>query len=105
MGNLGKVSVLVLNWNGRVHLESCLPALRAQEDPGFEWEVLVLDNGSFDDTVEWVQAHHSWVRLVSSDVNRGFCGGNNHLVELADDVGSSVVGALAVCSDVGSAVI
>ncbi len=86
-----KVSVLVLNWNGRQHLEACLPALRRQQDPGVEWDVWVLDNGSFDDSADWVKANHSWVRLVSSEVNRGFCGGNNHLVELAEDADAVIL--------------
>lgn len=80
MGRLRKISVAVLNWNGRKHLEACLPALREQEAPDFEWEVLVLDNGSYDDSVEWVRQHHPEVRLIESEVNLGFCAGNNRLV-------------------------
>lgn len=79
-----KVSVAVLSWNGRHHLEHCLPALRAQRDPGVEWEVLVLDNGSWDDTGEWVRERHPEVRLVRSEVNLGFCAGNNRLAREAD---------------------
>jgi GT2 family glycosyltransferase len=89
MSRLRKISVVVLSWNGRQHLEACLPALRAQKVPGFEWEVLVLDNGSYDDTVEWVGRHHPEVRLIESKVNLGFCAGNNRLVQEAD--GEAVV--------------
>lgn len=84
-----KVSVLVLSWNGRRHLEHCLPALRAQRDPGVPSEVLVLDNGSWDGTVDWVREHHPEVRLIESRVNLGFCGGNNRLVDAA--AGDAVV--------------
>lgn len=79
-----KVSVCILSWNGRRHLETCLPALRAQRDPGVPWEVLVLDNGSEDDTVQWIRREHPWVRLVESPVNTGFCRGNNLLVSEAE---------------------
>ncbi len=75
-----KVSVAVLSWNGRHHLEACLPALEAQHSPGCDVEVLVLDNGSADGTAEWVRRRHPRVRLVRSDVNLGFCAGNNRLV-------------------------
>ncbi len=83
MTALRKVSVAILTWNGRHHLETCLPALAAQHDPGVEWEVLVLDNGSTDGTVAWMREH--WgrdrrVRLLESPVNLGFCAGNNRLV-------------------------
>ena len=79
-----KVSVVVLSWNGRQHLEVCLPALRRQHPPGCEWEVLVLDNGSTDDTAFWVRQHHPEVRLISSPTNLGFCAGNNRLVNEAE---------------------
>ena len=78
-----KISVLILNWNGRKHLEACLPALRDQKHPGFDWEVLVLDNGSWDDSVEWIEENHPEVRLLKSPVNLGFCAGNNRLAEEA----------------------
>ncbi len=79
-----KVSVAVLSWNGRQHLEVCLPALRRQLPPGCEWEVLVLDNGSTDGTGPWVRRHHPEVRLIESPVNLGFCAGNNRLVDEAE---------------------
>ncbi len=84
MSHLRKVSVAVLSWNGRHHLEHCLPALRRQLPPGCEWEVLLLDNGSTDDTGPWVSRHHPEVRIISSPVNLGFCAGNNRLVAEAE---------------------
>ncbi len=83
MSRIDKVSVAILSWNGRAHLEVCLPALRQQIDPGVEWEVLVLDNGSSDGTVEWVRQHHPQVRLIESPHNLGFCAGNNRLIDEA----------------------
>ena len=79
-----QVTVAVLSWNGRHHLETCLPALAAQVDPGVAWEVLVLDNGSGDDTAAWVRRHHPEVRLIRSEANLGFCAGNNRLVAMAE---------------------
>ncbi|MEO6194299.1 MAG: glycosyltransferase family 2 protein [Thermoanaerobaculia bacterium] len=82
-----KVTVAILSWNGRQHLETCLTALAAQQDPGVDWEILVLDNGSTDGTAAWMRER--WgrdrrVRLVESAVNLGFCGGNNRLAAEAD---------------------
>ncbi len=82
--SVSKVSVCILSWNGREHLATCLPALAAQDPPGIETEVLVLDNGSDDGTAEWLRREHPWVRLVESPVNTGFCGGNNRLVAAAE---------------------
>ena len=82
MSRPSRVSVAILSWNGRQHLETCLAALDAQHDPGVPWEVLVLDNGSTDGTAAWMEsefARHPRVRLVASPVNLGFCAGNNRL--------------------------
>ncbi|MEO1367620.1 MAG: glycosyltransferase family 2 protein, partial [Acidobacteriota bacterium] len=81
---LDKVSILLLSWNGRHHLEHCLPALARQRRPaGVEVEVLVLDNGSTDGTTAYLEEHHPDVRRLRSDVNLGFCGGNNRLAREA----------------------
>lgn len=90
MGTPRKVSVAILSWNGRRHLETCLEALAAQRDPGVEWEILVLDNGSTDGTADWIRhdvaSRLPRLRLIASPVNLGFCGGNNRLVaEAAGD--------------------
>jgi GT2 family glycosyltransferase len=78
------ISVALLSWNGREHLATCLAALAEQDDPGFDWEILVLDNGSTDGTAEWMRAEilprMPRVRLIASPVNLGFCAGNNRLV-------------------------
>lgn len=82
-----KVSVAVLSWNGRHHLETCLAALSRQNDPGVPWEVLVLDNGSTDGTADWLReppADLANLRLIESPVNLGFCAGNNRLVAEAE---------------------
>ncbi|HEX7181294.1 MAG TPA: glycosyltransferase family 2 protein [Thermoanaerobaculia bacterium] len=81
--SLSKVSVALLSWNGRRHLETCLSALAAQDDPGVDWEVLVLDNGSTDGTAGWMRREilprMPRIRLIESPVNLGFCAGNNRL--------------------------
>lgn len=87
MTAIRKVSVAVLSWNGRHHLETCLAALAAQQDPGVDWEVIVLDNGSTDGTGAWMRER--WgrdprMRLIESPLNLGFCAGNNRLVAAAD---------------------
>ncbi len=84
MSSIRSVTVAILSWNGRQHLEVCLAALRKQHDPGVRWETLVLDNGSHDDTVRWLREHHAEVRVIESPVNLGFCRGVNRLVAASD---------------------
>jgi GT2 family glycosyltransferase len=69
------VSVIVINWNGKHYLPTCLDALRAQTYPRLE--VLVADNASTDGSQALVEEQYPWVRLVALPENRGFTGGNN----------------------------
>lgn len=85
MKPLKKIAVVILSWNGRHHLETCLAALASQRDPGVAWEILVLDNGSTDGTADWLRKQWPKVRLIASPVNLGFCGGNNRLAAEAAD--------------------
>jgi len=77
-----RVSVIVVNWNGREHLEVCLDSLAQQTFHDFE--VILVDNGSVDDSVAFVREKYPWVRLVSLSVNSGFATGNNRGFEHAD---------------------
>ena len=70
------ISVIVLNYNGRRWLAPCLSALAAQAAaPPFE--VLLVDNGSSDGSLEVVKAGFPSVRIIDNGVNLGFAAGNN----------------------------
>ena len=73
-----QVTVIVVNWNGRHHLEGCLAALQAQTFTGFD--IIVVDNGSTDGSVEWLKAHFPWVRLICNAHNAGFAAANNQAI-------------------------
>lgn len=68
------VSIIIVNWNGREHLDACLPALASQTRQADE--VIVVDNGSTDGSTEHVRQRHPGVRVVQLDSNLGFTGGN-----------------------------
>lgn len=69
-----EISVIVLNWNGKHFLETCLAALRRQTFRDFE--AILVDNGSEDGSEEYVREHFPEVRLIALKENRGFTGGN-----------------------------
>lgn len=75
------VSVVIVTWNGRRHLAPCLDSLAAQQ--GVTLEVILVDNGSDDDSVAFVQQAYPWVRVLALPDNRGFAGGNNAGAALA----------------------
>ena len=76
-GELPRVAVVILNWNGRHHLAGCFESLAALDYPRERFEVILVDNGSDDGSVEEMQRDHAWVRLVRNDRNVGFSAGCN----------------------------
>jgi GT2 family glycosyltransferase len=70
-----RVAVVVLSWNGRDDTLECLASLRAVDYPN--WEVLVVDNGSKDDSVDGIRKRYPEVLLIEAGRNLGFAGGNN----------------------------
>jgi len=64
------VSIIIANFNGRHHLERCLPALYATTAARFE--VIVADNGSSDGSLEWLGERRPQVRVLPLGANLGF---------------------------------
>ena len=75
-----RVSLIVLNWNGKQHLEACLRSLQALDYPGDRLELILCDNGSEDGSAALVQQRFPHVRLIELDRNYGFAEGNNRAV-------------------------
>lgn len=72
---MADVSIIIVTWDGRQHLDACLTAVAGQQ--GVDAETILVDNASSDGTAEYVRSRFPWVRLVSLDRNYGFAGGNN----------------------------
>ncbi len=83
-----RASVIIVSWNSREHLQTCLNSLL--EHRGDDCEVVLLDNNSVDGSADFVEQSYPWVHLVRSQVNCGFAAGNNRAV--AASSGSYVVG-------------
>lgn len=78
-----KLSVVILNWNGRKHLERYLPSV-VQHTVGEGVEVVVADNSSTDDSLAWLQMNYPDVRVVRLDKNYGFAEGYNRALQQID---------------------
>lgn len=70
------VSVVIVNFNTRSHLEKCLDALRSVH------EIIVVDNGSTDGSVELLKALPHVRSILNAD-NLGFGAANNQGIEIA----------------------
>jgi hypothetical protein len=69
-----KVAVVILNWNGREYLERFLPSVLQHSGTA---EVIVADNASTDESVEFLQKQFPQVRLIVNESNGGFSKGYN----------------------------
>ena len=70
-----KIIIIILNWNGRQDTLECLDSVYRISYPSFE--VLVVDNGSTDGSVETIRQRYSEVVLLENGRNLGFSEGNN----------------------------
>lgn len=70
-----RVTVIIPNLNGKEHLAYCLPALLEQTYKDFE--TVVVDNGSTDDSISFISRNFPWVRIIANAYNLGFAAANN----------------------------
>jgi GT2 family glycosyltransferase len=70
MANSQLVSVVIPNWNGKKFLAGCLDSLSAQTYSNLE--IILVDNGSKDGSVEFLKANYPNVRLICFEKNTGF---------------------------------
>jgi len=70
-----KVSIIILNWNGKHFLDGCLDSLRRQHFN--DYEIILVDNGSEDGSAEFIRQAYPEVKLIALPENRGYCVGNN----------------------------
>ena len=70
-----KLSIVILNWNGRKYLEKFLPVL-LHNIPDYA-EVIVADNHSTDDSIAFLSEHYPEMRLIVNESNGGFAKGYN----------------------------
>lgn len=74
-----KVSIVILTYNGKHHLERYLDGVIRHVPP--YGKVVVVDNGSTDGTVEYMENTHPGIELIGLDANYGFAGGYNKAME------------------------
>lgn len=69
------ISILIVNYNGKVFLGECLDSIKKNITCGHE--IILVDNASQDGSVDFIKQNYPSVTLVASAINTGFTGGNN----------------------------
>jgi len=73
------VAVMVLNYNGLRWLHNCLSSVAKTDYPNLD--VYLVDNGSVDRSVDYVQKCFPWVKIIHHATNLGFAEGYNRAIE------------------------
>jgi len=83
------VCIVVLNYNGREHLEYCLPTIVATDYQSLTF--VMVDNASSDDSGQYVQQTFPQFSVLRSPVNVGWSGGNNLGIAYARRIGAQYI--------------
>ncbi|HTK04124.1 MAG TPA: glycosyltransferase family 2 protein [Candidatus Eisenbacteria bacterium] len=85
-----RVAVVIVTYNSARFIPDCLGSLSRIEKGGLETDVIVIDNGSTDASVEMLKAY-PFAEVVPTGKNLGFAGGNNLGIRMALDRGCEYV--------------
>ncbi len=76
-----KTAVVILNWNGRKHLEKYLPSVVAYSKNA---DVIIVDNNSTDDSISFLTSSYPSLRIIQTGKNLGYAGGYNKAMDEID---------------------
>lgn len=79
---MSRVTVVIPNLDGSAHLPECLGSLGDQDYDDFT--VIVVDNGSSDGSVAWIERFFPEVRVIELGQNRGFAAACNVGISATD---------------------
>ena len=74
------LSICIVNWNSGDFLLNCLSSIK-EKLLDLNYEVIVVDNASCDDSVKKIQINYPWVNLILNGVNKGFAAANNIAID------------------------
>jgi len=73
-----KVAIVVLNFNGKNFLQQFLPSVQRLSDDA---KIVIADNGSTDQSAEFVREKFPEIEVIQLHENKGFCGGYNAVLK------------------------
>lgn len=69
-------SIIIVNWKSLEYLKQCLKSVE-DSNPSITYEVIVIDNASYDGSDELMREYYPHFRFIQSERNLGFAGANN----------------------------
>ena len=71
------IAIIILSYNGRKYLPDCLSSLSETDYPKKLLKILTIDNGSGDDSVDYIKKNYPEIEVIQNSSNVGFTEGNN----------------------------
>lgn len=87
--NSPKVSIIILNWNGKRDTIECLESLKHMTYPNYD--ILIVDNGSTDESAKCFGERYPSIEVIENGKNMGFAGGINVGIRKAIERGMDYV--------------
>jgi len=85
-----ETAVIIANWNGKKYLKDCFDSLAKQTYQNFK--IIFVDNGSSDDSVDFVERNYPETKIIQFKKNTGFCFGYNTGIKKAlEENGTSYI--------------
>jgi GT2 family glycosyltransferase len=79
LADFPSVAIVILNWNGKHHLQHFLPSVLSTEYPNYK--VIVADNASTDDSVDFLITTYPQIEIIQLVKNFGFAKGYNEALK------------------------
>lgn len=101
------LSIVIANWNTKELIKQCINSILDHPPTDKEFEIIVIDNGSTDGSLEYLETLREKIKLISNDVNRGYAAATNQGMKEAKGefvllLGSDTImheGTLTECMD------
>lgn len=77
------VSIIIVSYNGMYYLKDCLDSILDQSYPQDQFEIIIADNNSTDNSVNFLKSNYDSVKILEFKTNHGFAKGNNLAAEHA----------------------
>lgn len=77
------LSIAIVSWNTRDLLDQCIKSV-CEATSCISYEIIVVDNGSSDGTVDMLRSEYPQVKLVQNDYNAGFARANNQAFRISE---------------------
>ncbi|VVB88177.1 Glycosyltransferase AglI [uncultured archaeon] len=75
--NLPPASIVILNYNGKELLRDCFSSLQNLDYPEELIEIILVDNGSSDGSIEYIEQYFPGIKIIKKTENLGFAKGCN----------------------------